>query len=396
MSSVEQIETVEALAELRSTWRSLLAQTPAATFFQSLEWLETYWRHYGRDQRLRVLVVRDGDETTGIVPLTILREPTKVGRLRVLTYPQAYWGSFYGPIGRQPREALRAALDHIQRSRRDWDLLDLRFAPPSELDPAASEAELRAAGLSVESRETDRTAFIDLPATMEEYLASRTAKWRMDGRRRQRRLEERGEVRYERYRPRGDELGDGDPRWDLYADCETVAQKSWQGSSTDGTTITHPSIRPFLRDMHRTASAAGAADVNLLYLNDRPIAFYYAYHFQGSIFGLRTGFDAEASRDGAGHLMYRHVIADSIRRGDRLLDLGPGSLDVKRHLYTRVVPIYRRTYGNPFSLRGLLWRAKRTWDARHETVGDGEESGYRNSNQSPTPVTISDTIQAAV
>lgn len=394
MSHVQEFRSIESLADLRSGWRSLLAQTPDAAFFQSLEWLETYWRHYGADQRLRVLVVRDGDEVTGIVPLTVLRESRSFGRVRVLTYPHAYWGSFYGPIGPRPREALRAALNHIRRTRRDWDLLDLRFAPPEEHDSAASEGELRAAGFNPVSRETDRTSIIDLPATMEEYLAARGSKWRNNARRWERRFVERGEARFVRHRPRGGEFNEADPRWDLYDDCESVASKSWQGASTTGTTITHESVRSFLRDMHATASAAGAVDLNLLYLNDQPIAFLYAYHYRGLVYGLRIGFDEDSSRDGVGNLLYLRVIEDSINRGDRLLDLGPGSLEAKKNLSTRVVPIYQRTYGNPFSIRGLLWRAKHAWDAQHE---DDESNGdYRNKSQSPTPVTISETTQAAV
>jgi hypothetical protein len=100
--------------------------------------------------------------------------------------------------------------------------------------------------------------------------------------------------------------------------------------------------------------------MSLLYLDERPIAFLYCYVYRGYVCGLRVGFDESASRDGVGNLLYMRVIEDSIRRGDRTLDLGQGYLEAKKPLVTRVVPIYRRTYGNPFSVRGLLWRAKRT------------------------------------
>lgn len=360
MLCVDERNDPAALADLRPTWQALLAQTPQASFLQSCEWLETYWRHYGGAQRLRVLTVRKGGEIVGIVPLSVLREPTRLGAMRLLTYPQAYWGSFYGPIGPEPRATLRAALQHVGRTRRDWDLLDLRFAPPNELDPAATEQVMHECGFTTDSRQTDSASLIDLPPTYDEYLATRTSKWRMNVRRWTRRLAERGDVRFVRYRALGGGRDDNGLLQQLYADCEHVARHSWQGSATDGTTITHDSVRPFLQDMHATASAAGAADMSLLYLNDRPIAFLYCYAYRGYVCGLRVGFDEAASRDGVGNLLYMQVIEDSIRRGDRTLDLGQGYLDAKKPLVTRVVPIYRRTYGNPFSVRGLLWRAKRS------------------------------------
>jgi CelD/BcsL family acetyltransferase involved in cellulose biosynthesis len=246
-------------------------------------------------------------------------------------------------------------------------LLDLRFAPPTELDPARSDDELRAAGFPADERQTDCTAIIDLPPTFDAFMAQRQSKWRNNYRRWLRRLKERGNVRFVRHRPLGASHGDADPRWDLYDACEAVALKSWQGASTTGTTITHPSIRPFLRDMHVTACNAGGADVSMLLLDERPIAFLYAYRYRGHVFGLRVGFDETASRDGVGNILYTCIVEDSIAQGDRVLDLGPGSLEAKRALISRVVPIFRRTYGNPYSWRGLLWRAKRAWDARRNS-----------------------------
>lgn len=386
MLRVDELNDPAAFGELRSTWQVLLAQTPQASFFQSCAWLETYWHHYGAAQRLRVLTIRDGGDVVGIVPLTVLREPTRLGAMRVLTYPQAYWGSFYGPVGPRPRETLRAALEHVGRTPRDWDLLDLRFAPPAELDPAATERMMSKTGFPPDSRQTDATSLIDLPATFDDYLATRAAKWRNNFRRWTRRLAERGEVRFVRHRPAGAACGDADPRWDFYDACEDVARRSWQGSSTTGTTITHETVRPFLRDMHQTASAAGAADVNLLYLNDQPIAFLYCYVERGHVFGLRIGYDESASRDGVGNLLYMHVVEDSIGRGDRIIDLGPGSLQAKQAILSRVVPIYRRTYGNPFSLRGLLWRAKR----------NVPQFIQRYNSHNPTTATTIETSQAEV
>jgi len=360
MFRVDEYGDLSSLAALRSDWQELHRQTPNADFFQSFDWLETYWRHYGDAQRLRVLAVRKSNQLIGIVPLTILREPSRLGRLRILTYPQGYWGSFYGPVGPQPREALAAALKHVYRTSRSWDLLDLRFAPPRDMDAAHSFDEMAAAGFVADSRQTDSATIIDLPRSFDDYFNSRPKKWRVNYRRWLRRLDELGDVCFVRHRPGGVALGDDDPRWDLYDDCESVALRSWQHNSATGTTITHAAVRPFLREMHATACAAGTADISLLYLDGRPIAFLYAYAYQGRVFGLRCGYDESASRDGLGNILYLSMFEDSIARGDTTIDLGPGSLAAKAVLATRVVPIYRHTYGNPLTCRGLAWRAKRT------------------------------------
>ena len=57
MLHVDEYRDWKSLATLRDAWNALLTQTAGATYFQSYDWLETYWKHYGDKQRLRVLAV---------------------------------------------------------------------------------------------------------------------------------------------------------------------------------------------------------------------------------------------------------------------------------------------------------------------------------------------------
>jgi hypothetical protein len=68
MTHVEEINDVARLERYRLLWQSMLSRTRDATFFHSLDWLLVYWKHYGRDQRLRVLVGWDGDRPVGPGP----------------------------------------------------------------------------------------------------------------------------------------------------------------------------------------------------------------------------------------------------------------------------------------------------------------------------------------
>jgi len=361
---VEEINHFEELLRLRPVWERLLGQTSGANFFQSLGWLETYWRHFGAGQRLCVLVVRQGEEVYGILPLVVCSEKTRVGTVRVLTYPLHDWGSFYGPIGPDPEAVLRAGLAYLRRRRRDWDLLELRWVGASDADRHRTERAMRSAGFQAYQSVWDVTYVIDLVGDWQQYLQSRQSKWRNNFRRWQRKLSQRGTVRHVRYRPKGEAFGETDPRWDLYEMCEEVARRSWQGSSTTGTTLTHECVRPFLRDVHAVAARCGALDLNLLLLGEQPIAFAYNYYWDGYVYGLRLGYDPAASRDGAGNLLYAEIIRDSFARGDHTYDLGVGSLACKRHLLTRHVPIYRYSHFPPLSPKAQLIRCKR-WATRY-------------------------------
>ena len=386
MTQVIEINDWEHLSEYRLLWNSLLPQTRGATFFQSFEWLETYWRHFGDRQRLRVLIVSADERPIGILPLAVMPEHTRLGTVRLLTYPLDGWGTFFGPIGPNPTATLWTGLRHIADTPRDWDVADLRWIDADGIDAGRTGKAMRAAGMSAIERPFIQSAQIELgnnnpgsgirensdadqrsgirknsdaAANWEAYWMCRKSRWRQNMARAERRLAECGEVTYIRYRPDGSRYGDDDPRWDLYNACESIARRSWQGATDDGTTLSHESVRDYLRDAHETAAAAGGLDLNLLLLDGHPAAFAYNYHYRGSVYGLRTGFDSAVTTEGSGNVLLRRMIEDSFERGDHLIDLGPGSLEAKRQWATRVQTSYHNPHYAPLKVKAQALRLKR-------------------------------------
>ena len=344
MIHVQEINDVSELAGYRLLWNLLLPQTRGATFFQSLDWLEVYWKHFGAGQRLRVLIVSSNDQPVGILPLVVRTETTRVGRLRVLTYPLHDWGSFYGPIGPNPTATLTAGLQHIRQTRRDWDMLDLRWVDLTGVDHGRTSGAMERAGFEPAKQAWNQAAVIELDGTWGEYFAGRTKKHRHNIRRCRRRLAERGQVTHIRYRPEGAAHGDDDPRWDLFESCVDVARRSWQGSSTNGTTLSHDCMYDYVHDTHAVATRCGALDLNLLLVDNRPVAFAYNYHYQGEVHALRKGFDPDFSAARPGTVLAATVIEDSFRREDSRYDMGIDSLHKKRHWQTSLVTSYRYTH----------------------------------------------------
>ncbi len=63
--------------------------------------------------------------------------------------------------------------------------------------------------------------------------------------------------------------------------------------------------------------------------------------------------------EGSGTVLFARMIEDSFARDDHLLDLGPGSLDVKRHWATRVQIAYHYPHYAPLRLKPQALRMKR-------------------------------------
>ncbi|MFF5704556.1 GNAT family N-acetyltransferase [Streptomyces sp. NPDC012794] len=62
-------------AALEEPWNRLVRNCPTATPFQSHAWLHSWWLSYGKDGRLRVLLVRRGEELVGAAALMLVHRP---------------------------------------------------------------------------------------------------------------------------------------------------------------------------------------------------------------------------------------------------------------------------------------------------------------------------------
>jgi CelD/BcsL family acetyltransferase involved in cellulose biosynthesis len=368
MVEIHEIRSIDELASYRLAWNSWLANAPRATFVNTFDWLENYWRHYGDDQQLRVLVVRFDGAPVGVLPLCVRQVRHGLSTARVLTYPLDGWGTWYGPIGADPAMTMLAAMRYLRTVKRDWDLIDLPATAPAARDSSRVARSMRVVGMFTNQSEYQSVSHVDFADGWDSYLASRTRNSRHELRRVARRVFERGDVEWIRHRPAPAREGDGDPRWDLYAMCQQVALASWQGSSTNGTTLTHDRVRHFLRDAHGIAARNGMVDVNLLTVEGRPAAFAYNYHFHGRLTGLRVGYDASLGIPGLGTALVVRSIEDSCARGDVSLDLGAGETQFKKRLRTRSEVTYRPTYAPPASWRSQAVRLSRWTRGRFAAV----------------------------
>lgn len=366
MAHVVEINRPEQLEDLRLVWNSLAAQTPGLSLFHTLDWLQVYWKHFGAGQRLRVLLAVSANKPIGIVPLTVVSERTRAGRVRVLTYPLHDHGTFFSPIGPNPTATLNLAFKHIQATPRDWELLDMRWVNRDEHDRFRTKWAMELSGYRVRESIWKRTSVIDMQGGWPQYWNSRSSKLRSNLRREEKRLREHGDIEYIRYRPAGMAFGDDDPRWDLYDTCVDIAAASWQGASQTGTTLSDPHVAGYFRDVHAVAVKHGMADLNILKVSGKPVSFSYNYVSQGKLSGIRRGHAPEFAKPGVGNVLFLRMLRDSFQRDDHSLDLGPGSHEIKHRWSTEIAHSYRYTHYPLRAPRVQLLRFKHWAGGRRE------------------------------
>jgi len=359
MSEVIEINEIEDLRAYASFWNRLHAKTPQATFFQTLPWLETYWKFFGHGKKLRVLLVQVDCQIKGILPLVEQTERTKAGPVRILTYPLDGWGPFYGPVGSDQAATLYAAMQYLQATPRSWDLIDLRYVDPI-VDRGRIFNTMRCHGMSPNVLPWNPSYAIQLPDNFEEFISTRSSKFRATIRRTLRKAEEAGVISA-RYRPTPCPTDNAEPNFALYDECVLLARRTWQACSTTGTTLSHPEAADYFRECFVQASRLGMIDIMTLKHEDRMIAFSYNFHHQGNLLGLRMGYERDSKQLTPGTVMMSHQIRDSIQRGDQLIDLGPEHLEIKSRWINRTLESQRVCHYSRLSLSANVLRMGHWW-----------------------------------
>src|ERR687888_566153 len=106
---IEEVITTEALEKLHPEWSALWARCPAATPFQSPEWLIPWWRHIGEGQ-LWTLACRSEGRLVGLAPTD---------------YLDALFAPGFASAG------AAAVLAHLAAACERWDVCDLQQLRPT-------------------------------------------------------------------------------------------------------------------------------------------------------------------------------------------------------------------------------------------------------------------------
>jgi CelD/BcsL family acetyltransferase involved in cellulose biosynthesis len=291
---VRGLELHTEFAGLAPEWDELVRRAGSGPF-SAPGWFDAWWEAFGHGQLELVALRREGN-LAAVLPLH-----RRYGMRRSLT-------NWHTPELRLPAAdaAARAALvGRVLGGTRLPLLVGMVTAGTPDVTDLKAAAE--AAGLWTIVRSIERSPFVPLTGTWEEYEAGLPAQRRRELRRRRRRLEERGELSFE--------VADGSERLEqLLAEGIAVEGSGWKDA--EGTAIgSRPETRLFYTRVARWAAERGSLRLAFLRLDGRAIAFHFTIEEGGSAYQLKGGYDPGLKVLSPGLLLIREMLAWAFSRG---------------------------------------------------------------------------------
>ncbi len=287
---IEVVRDLGRFRELKPEWDLLLAGMGGeASVFLSHYWHDCWWRHFGRDAEMRLMVLRRGGKAAAIVPLMRRRFSLYGLAVRCLCFPEngntLHNDLLIGETGRR-EELLAEIFSHLYRNQQEWDLLHLYRMPADSPNLSAALTLLGAPGKakSHHLRSVYASPYLEIAGGWDAFHAGRSVRVRKTLRNIRNSLARGGRPDLIRIESWEEFL---EHREGLYR----VARHSWTDELGDS--LATPANRAFFEDLARSASGAGGLRAWLLLLDGRPAAFEFHLRGFGKQHALRASFDPE-------------------------------------------------------------------------------------------------------
>ena len=272
---------METFAELADEWHVLAERN--RNVFGTLEWAQTWWRHFGTDPEPRPSLV----PSVAVLPLYVDR----VGPFRLLRFIGHGHADQVGPVcAPEERDVAAAALRDVLDSGGFHLFLGEGLAP-GWAEPIGARVIERAASPVVTLTES----------TWEEFLAARSSNFRQQVRTAERRLGQRG-LRFR--------LADDPGRLDQDLDVLFALHRArWPGSPW------FAYAEAFHRDFATRALERGWLRLWILELDGSPAGAWLGYRFAGVESYYQAGRDPALERERVGFVLLAHSIREALADG---------------------------------------------------------------------------------
>jgi hypothetical protein len=301
---VTLIQTLEDMTALKARWQSLLNQSSQNYVFMTWEWAFTWWKHFGQQRDLFILVVEDRGEIIGILPLMLfvrrLRHGVKRRYLHFIGFRfEQRWNDWMDVIAVQKREVLQAALTYLEAYQDLWDFLDL-WDIPEESDTAEALSDLSALyGFALRKKTVHVCPYVSTVSSWDSYYRASSFKTITgDIKRKTRRLQAKGHLEVE-WAANTNLVSNLESLFDLHQRRQAARNQASMFSQEVYRNFYQDLVRVFPRDQ---------IDCSIVKLDGKVIAVHFGFRYNHKFYWCTPSFDLEYGAFSPGKILLRYIM----------------------------------------------------------------------------------------
>jgi len=311
--SLKMYHSLNDLGDLCSEWNALVDASSYPNVFRRWEWISTWWKWFGANRELNILLVSHGSELVGIAPLYIERGRFGGRKIEWIGFGGPTCPEYLGPIIH--RDFVEPVIETLARHFTEikWSGIAFRDVPPDDLATNALIDALSRYYPAIRFPGEACPYFI-FPQSFEALLK------RLSSHRRQRKKRQ--------LRRAKEELG---VRLDVLCNPSTLEQafpiiERLSASSKKEVGLVSPFLNPDYAGFHREVcerlSINALARVYMLSFRDKPAAFLYGFSYHNKFYAFQTGYDSDMDAYSPGdtvfQMVYEHLIGEGLTEFDYL------------------------------------------------------------------------------
>lgn len=318
--------------QLEAAWIELQSATPDSSIFLAWDWQRLWWKHYGEQRQLCIVVARHADRVVGLLPLYLETHRKAGGIFNARKLRQIGVGGDTAPddlgallLPGFQQEACAAMSRFVARDLRKWDMLDWTDLPSVSPLAAAAPDMLRAAGFRVQCALSEPITHGPLPGDWETYRKGLSRNRRETLSRKRRRFEALPGARMRMI----ESAVDLAPSFERLVELH---QLRWTGR-TEQPAFSTRQYRGFHRELMQTLLARGQLRLLALELEGRSIAMIYGMQYKGRFCFFQSGFDPAHAQLSPGDVLMGYAVELAIAQGCEVFDMLKGDHEYKRHFF---------------------------------------------------------------
>lgn len=320
MLRIKELNEYDQFIDLREQWNDVLKKSKDNNIFLTWEWLSTWWKHYGKERKLMILLAEDREKIVAIAPLTYSVYKLLGFRLRKIEFLGIEHTDYCNFIlAERKEESLKLFLKYLNKL--SWDCLELRPIPETAESITLLQKIRRKTYIQNETVYS-KCPYIPLSVSWDVFVKELSGNMRRNLRRRMRRLKEKCKVEFRRQ----DDIDS------LKQDMKIffyLHQKRWGSKGLGGSFGEDPKFRDFLLDVSKCFAEKKWLNLSFLTANDEPISAALCFEYNKTLYYYHPGFDPVYSKYSVGNLLIMYLIQDSIQKGIDQFDFLAGTESYK-------------------------------------------------------------------